>query len=300
MSTTKTRAICRHMIRLLLIAMLVMSSQGVAQTISKPVVLSLKPYASTSLKTVDVKVGAQTVPFLFDTGGGLTVVTPDVAKRLGCIPFGQVTGFRATGEKITEKRCGPVTLQIGAYLTHGETGVFDLMGMIRGQVERARKAGKDVPMPPTLGGLIGLSSFQHQIITLDYAHDRIIVETPRSALIRTSSMQPVKARVASEASGSVDVFLQARAQTGTLWLELDSGNNGPTLLAPHAIRQLGMALPKGKRQSLDIDLIGLGKVPATVMRRPMIYDGQLGIALIDKLVVTIDLANGHAWAKALP
>lgn len=264
---------------------------------SRPIVLPLEPYADTPLKAVAVTMGGKTVPFLFDTGGGLTVVTPEAADTLGCTPFGQVTGFRADGEKITEKRCGPVALRIGAYGTTDEVGVFDLMGMIRKQVEHARKAGRDVPMPPTIGGLVGLSSFKGRIVTLDYAHDRIVVETPASARARIRSMQPVAARVVTEASGSMNVLLQARAQTGTLWLQVDSGNNGPTFLSPHAAAQLGITLPKDKQEPLDIDLIGLGKVPASVRLRPMIYDGQLGIGTIRKLVLTIDLADGRAWAE---
>lgn len=290
----------RALFSLFLIVATSMPGVAQAQRPDQPVVLQLKPYADTPLKTVDVKVGTHTLPFLFDTGGGMTVVTPAVTDALGCTPYGQATGFRADGEKVTWKRCGPVTLGIGAYKARGEVGVFDLMGMIKSQVERARKAGHDVPMPPTLGGLVGLSSFKDQTITLDYAHDRVTIETPNSARARTRSMHPVHVRVVTEANGSVAVFLQARAQTGTLWLELDSGNNGPTFLAPHAVKQLGITLPEGKKKSLAIDLIGLGKVPATVARRSMIYDGQLGIGMIRKLVLTLDMADGRAWAAFSP
>lgn len=263
----------------------------------RPVVLSLEPYAGSSLKTVGVTVGDKTIPFLLDTGGGITVVTPEVVDALGCEPFGQMTGFRADGTEIRARRCGPTELRIGAYRAAGEVGVFDLMGMIRDQVEQARARGQEVAMPPTVGGLIGLASFEQQTLTLDYAHDQLIVETPHSAGARTRSMRPIGVRVSTGASGSVEVFLEARAQTGTLWLQLDSGNDGPTFLAPHAVKQLGIVLPPGERDSLNIDLIGLGELPITVMRRPMIYDGQLGLGAIRKLLLTIDLADGRAWAS---
>ena len=38
-------------------------------------------------------------------------------------------------------------------------------------------------------------------------------------------------------------------------------------------------------------------VPVTVARRPMIYDGQLGVTAIRKLVITVDVPQGRAWAK---
>ncbi len=282
---------------LLLATVILPLATATAADHGKPVVIPLHTYADTPLKTVQVKAGTKTLPFLFDTGGGLTVITPDVTSVLGCEPFGQVTGFRADGEKISLPRCGPVTLRLGDYAARGEVGVFDLMGLIRGQVEQARKQGHDVPMPPTLGGLVGLASFKNRAVTLDYAHGRIIVETPASLRKRIASMQPIRVRVVTEASGSMAVFAQARARTGTLWMELDSGNNGPTFLAPHAVTQLGIKLPEGKTKSMQLALTGFGKVPVKVSRRTMIYDGQLGIGMIDDYVWTIDLEHGKAWIK---
>ena len=263
---------------------------------ARPIVIPLHAYADTPLQTVQVDVHGKTVPFLFDTGGGLTFVTPDVTTSLGCQPFGQATGYRADGEKIAFPRCGPADLRIGDYDTNDEVGVFDLMAMIRKQVDHARQQGHDVTMPPTLGGLVGLSSFRKQVVTLDYAHDRIIVETPQSMRARIATMKPLEVRLATLPSGGIEVFVQARAAKGTLWLQLDSGNNGPTFLAPHAIEQLGLDLPEGKTKQVDLDLTHFHGVPTTVARREMIYDGQLGIGLISKLVITLDLQHGTAWA----
>jgi hypothetical protein len=263
---------------------------------AQPIVIPLHTYADTPLQTVQVTLDGKAVPFLFDTGGGLTFVSPEAAKSLGCQPFGQATGFRADGEKISFPRCGPTEFPIGDYRAEGEVGVFDLMVMIRKQVEGARKQGRDVPMPPTLGGLVGLSSFRHQVLTLDYAHDRIVVETPQSMRTRIDSMTPLDMRLATLPSGGVEVFIKVKATKGTLWLQLDSGNNGPTFLAPHAIEQLGLDLPKGEKKRVALDLTHFQSMPATVARRDMIYDGQLGIDVIDKLIITLDLQHGKAWA----
>ncbi|MBP1474524.1 hypothetical protein J7I44_09430 [Frateuria sp. MAH-13] len=263
---------------------------------TQPIVIPLHPYADTPLQTVKASIGGQAIPFLFDTGGGLTFVTPGVADTLGCQPFGQATGFRADGEKIAFPRCGPIRFGMSGYGAQGEVGVFDLMAMIRQQVEAARKQGHEVAMPPTLGGLIGLSSFRHQVLTLDYAHDRIVVETPQSMRARVATMTPLDVRVATLPSGAIEVFVRATAAKGTLWLQLDSGNNGPTFLAPHAIEQLGLDLPKGEKKDVALDLTHFGSVAATVARRDMIYDGQLGIGLIGKMVITIDLQHDRAWA----
>mgnify|MGYP002713103871 CR=1 FL=1 len=110
-------------------------------------------------------------------------------------------------------------------------------------------------------------------------------------------MRPLTVRVATEADGSKVVFVQAKAETGTLWLELDSGNNGSTYLAPQAIKQLGITLPKGEKASVQLQLAGFGEVPVVARRRTMIYDGQLGIGMISKFVWTIDLKTSRAWIK---
>lgn len=68
---------------------------------ARPVQLMLRPYGHTALRTVEVTVNGHESPFIFDTGAGMTVVTPEEARYAGCTPFGQVTGFRADGGKVT-------------------------------------------------------------------------------------------------------------------------------------------------------------------------------------------------------
>lgn len=250
----------------------------------QPIRLLLQPYAGTDLRTVDVDVSGRRSPFIFDTGGGSTVLTPDEATLAGCTPFGAATGFRADGGRITDPRCGPVTLGIGGYRVRREVTVFDL----------DRLLGRGAPR---VGGLVGLSSFDGQAITLDLAHDRVTVETPRSLARRIRHMRPIRVRYARGAGGDVEPFIEIRAKTGTLWLEVDSGNNGPVFLAPPAQQQLGISLPKHGAQPLDLDVIGLGRVAARVASREMIYDGQLDPAFLKQMILTFDMRHGSAWAS---
>lgn len=251
---------------------------------SSAIELVLKPYAGTALRTVDVAISGKTAPFLFDTGAGLTLLTPEQVTNAGCTPFGQVTGFRADGGKLALQRCGPVSLDIDGFKADGEAGVFDLMRLI----------GKGAP---PVGGLIGLSSFDGRAITLDLAHNRMIVETHHSLGHRVHDMRPIHLRVVRGAGGDVVPFIEVQAKTGTLWLEVDSGNNGPVFLAPHAQQQLGISIAKNAKQPFDLDVIGLGKVPVTVASREMIYDGQLDPAFLKQIVLSIDLGKSQAWAR---
>lgn len=249
-----------------------------------PIQLLLKPYAGTDLRTIDVDVSGRTTPFIFDTGAGFTVLTPDEIKLAGCAPFGAITAFRADGGRITNPRCGPVTLEIDHYRVRREVTVFDLNRLL----------GKGVP---PVGGLVGLASFDGRAITLDLAHDRVTVETAGSLARRIRHMRPIRVRFARGAGGDVDPFIEVRANAGTLWLEVASGNNGPVFLAPHAQQQLGISLPKHGAQAYDLDVIGLGPVAVRVASRDMIYDGQLDPAFLKQVLLTLDIQHGSAWAS---
>lgn len=251
---------------------------------ARPIQLTLSPYANSDLRTVEVTVNGHESPFIFDTGAGVTVLTPQQTRYAGCMPFGQITGIRADGGKVTSSRCGPVPLSIGDYRVDREVAEFDLDKLL----------GKGAP---PVGGILGLASFDGAAITLDLAHDRVTIETRRSLARRIRGMRPISVRITRGAGGDVVPFIEAKARTGTLWLEVDSGNDGPVFLAPHAQQQLGISIPEHGKQQVDIDVVGLGPVPVTVASRDLIYDGQLDPTFLRQIELTIDFGRGKAWAR---
>lgn len=249
-----------------------------------PVAIPLRSYAGTDLRTASVQVGAESRPFIFDTGAGFTVITPDELDEAGCTPFGRVVGFRADGQPVALKRCGPVRLSIGGFAATGEVASFNLDSLL----------GKGAP---PVGGLLGLESFRGQAITLDLGHDCLMVETPASLRARIRSMHRVGVRLSSGPGGDVVPFIQVRARTGTLWMEVDSGNNGPVFLAPNAVAQLQLDPGSAAHFPTTLDVVGLGRVPVVAARRNLIYDGQLDPAFLRRIVLTIDFARETAWAE---
>lgn len=249
-----------------------------------PVQLTLRPYANSDLRTVEVTVNGHEMPFIFDTGAGITVLTPQMARYAGCTPFGQITGFRADGGKIVSSRCGPVTLAIGSYRVTGEVAEFDLLKLL----------GKGAP---PVGGIVGLASFEGRAVTLDLAHDRVTIETRSSLARRVRDMRPIKVRIVRGAGGDVVPFIEARARTGTVWMEADSGNDGPVFLSPIAQQQLGISIAAHARRKLDLDVIGLGPVPIEAASRDMIFDGQLDPTFLRQIELTVDFEQGRAWAR---
>lgn len=266
------------------LGVVILALAGCASSRTQPISLTLnRYYPGTGLRTVDVTVNGHAGPFILDTGAGATVLTPQEIRYAGCKPFGKVTQFRAQGGRITSSRCGPVTLEIGAYRVDRDVQVLDLASLL----------GK----APPVGGILGLASFQGQAVTLDLAHDRLIIETRRSLARRIRGMRPVRIRITRDQAGAVVPFIEARARTGTLWLEVDSGNAGPVFFAPHAEGQLGIEIPaRGKRQ-LGIDVIGLGRVPVTAATRDLIFDGEVDPAFLRQMVLTLDLEHDRAWAR---
>ncbi|MCA8953198.1 MAG: retropepsin-like domain-containing protein [Planctomycetes bacterium] len=251
-----------------------------AEAHADPVQLTLAPYFG-PLRTLNARIGDRDVPFLFDSGGGGTVVTPAVLKELGLKPFGRGTGFRHDGTRIDGQRAGPVSLQFGGFRYHGEIGALDLEAFGLKQI----------------GGIASLQTFAGHAITLELAAGRLVVETDRSLAERIREAEPLQVRLAHPAGGAgLDLFVAITGEHGPQWFELDCGNTGPVLVAPHAWSELG--LPDGEDETdAKLDVSGLG-VTCRVRSKEMIYDGLLNAEFCARHVLTLDLRVGRAWAKA--
>ena len=247
--------------------------------------ITLDPYLR-GLRTLDVTVAGETLPFLFDTAGGVTLVTPEVAARAGCEPFGQGVGFRHNGEPVTLERCRGVEIAIAGHPTRDEElAVWDLMAVLQGA--------------PVVGGIVSLKSFEGETITLDLAGGSLRVES-ESGLERTvDGMTPIRVRDARQAGGAaLDLFVAIEAPEGPLWFELDSGSVSPVLVSPQAAELLGLDLAEGEPREVDLPVAGLGTVRTRAQaKEDLIYDGLLGAAFLEELVVTMDLDGFRAWAR---
>ena len=265
----------------LLVAVASLTAGVWAHAQSAPVEIAMRPYIAT-LRTVSVSVGRETLPFLFDTGGGFTVLTPETARVAGCAPFGRLTGFRSSGERLDLPRCGPVTLVVGDVPLVGEVAVLDVMRLLEGA--------------PTIGGILSLQSLEGRAFTLDLSGNRLVLETRDSLAARTAGRSPVAVRLSRQAGGAaIDLFLEVAAPGGSLWLELDSGNAGPVLLSPHAITQLGLTTKGEAPQRVTLDVRGLGPIAVEAVTKDLIYDGLLNARFLESVVITVDLASGRAW-----
>ncbi len=247
-------------------------------------VLPLAPYLG-RIRTVSVRVGDTTLPYIFDTGGGITLITPEVAAAVGCHPFGRAVGFRHNGEQVAMQRCPPMALQLSGWrVAPREVAVFDLMSLLPDGV-------------PALGGIVALDAFGGRGLTLDLARDRVTVESEASLARRVAGATELRMREARQMAGaSVDAFLAFDGDREPLWFELDSGNTGPVLIAPHVARSLALDLSATEPRSVTLTLAGYGPVTVEALGKDdLVYDGLLNAAFLEGVTLTLDLERERAW-----
>jgi hypothetical protein len=287
--------IIRQLFGILLIVALFGAAAARAQTAVQPLEIKLEHDVLGKAPTINVQVGGsggKTYPFLFDTGGGITTITPAIAREIGCQPFGQITGFNAGGTRLDFKRCDNVDLKLGNFQTRVNTGIFEIMHFFS-------------PDTKEIGGIVSLQTFENRIITIDLSGNRLTLETDASLAERIKDMKPLESRIGSQGGGGViDIFVAANTPKGKIWLEFDTGNFSTLLFSPHAQEMLGINFDAPNRakttKPVRLDLIGLGTVEMPARERSMIYDGMLNYETISKWLVTIDLRNGRMWAKVKP
>lgn len=190
------------------IASLALVSEAVAQ--SRPTTIALSPYLGV-LWSFEAELGGKPRTFLFDTGGGITVITPATATEIGCTPWGQLSGFRMRGERVDMTRCDGLGLRTdGVDLTARTVGVIDF--------DRLLPKGA-----PPLAGSVALDAFAAKIVTIDLAHRQIVLETAESLGRRIENAREIEFHIAREVSGrSVTPFVAVRTPKGNLWMELDT------------------------------------------------------------------------------
>ncbi|MBA3848700.1 MAG: hypothetical protein C0502_01735 [Opitutus sp.] len=274
----------RHSHLLFSLCLVLLTGVRAATPGDSPQVLPLRPYIVAGWRLLEMNVNGVSGQFVFDTAGGLTLITPEFARALGLKPAGQVTGFRHTGERIIFPLIPVQAVSVGGRtLARNEVAQFDLMKLLEGA--------------PPLQGIVGLDLFDGTALTIDFGGDRVIAETDSSLAARVRDMQPVQIRPARGSGGaSLDIFMAAASPQGTLWLELDSGNAGPVLLSPHAAEQLGIK-PGDQPAATTLHLPPATGYACTVSVKETIYDGLIDAAFFNQHVVTLDLKNMRAWIK---
>jgi hypothetical protein len=234
---------------------------------------------------VHASINGQERSFLFDTGEGVSMISPDLAKAIGCKPWGQITGFRMTGQRIDTQRCDNVTFDMAGLSFRAPSAmVFDIMSFFPANA-------------PRLDGSIGLDIFAGKQITFEFARNTVVVESASSFASRIAGATEVPIRIVRDAEGlALAVDLGVPTRDGTAWMELDSGGGGAFIIGKHVAELFGLDPASRATQSVSFTLAG--KVPVTAPARvmnSMIMDGNINVPFLSKWDVTMDLASDRAW-----
>lgn len=263
----------------------VILSASAAAAANQPIILKMEQFRrSVALRA---EVGGKERLFQFDTGGGNSFISPEIAKALACEKGARVVGFRMTGEKLEAPRCDDVAVKIG-----GQPFTIPVAGVY--QVGEFNAKGV------TVDGLIALDLFEGRTITLDFAKLQLIIETPGSAAERMATAIELPARLVRELGGyALTVDVQVPSEVGHLGFELDSGNGGTILISKPYAKLFGFDPEKGPQPGKFE--VGHGIVAeGLVFPAGITLDGNLGMPFLKNYIVTLDLDRGRVWLARNP
>lgn len=263
-------------------AVVVLAGAAPAAAPSPEAVLRLEPYRSTV--ALRAKVAGTDGFFVFDTGGGLTSITPAFAEKIGCKPWGRLTGFQMMGQRLDTTRCDDAQVRVGPLSLGPRTlSVLDVMSLFP----------KDAA---PVDGLLALDLFDGKAITVDFPGATLTVESPASLRERVAKMTPVPARLAREVQGrALAVSAGVPSPRGPIWMEIDSGNGGTILVSKAYATLFGLDPAREGPQEASFDIAPGLHVEGRAFTPDMILDGNIGMPFLKGVVVTVDLREGRMW-----
>lgn len=227
---------------------------------------------------------------LFDTGGGLTLLSQSAANLVDCTPYTRLTAFRMSGERFDVDGCGPTQLAFGSLLVEPEAAVFDLMALLPEGL-------------PRLDGLASLQTFAGHVAVIDLANNELTIADSVSR-DDTRGLAPLTVRLSRPFAGAgLDVFVRVSGSSGPLWFEIDSANLDTVRISRRALDQLEFSpaqlqsLRQGASTEVTLPIDGLGRVAVTAGAADIIYDGVLNADFLERVKLVLDLRHSLGWAK---
>jgi hypothetical protein len=237
------------------------------------------------MMTVHASVRGHDGNFIFDTGGGISYISPAFAQTIGCKPWGQITGFTLTAQRLDMPRCDGLAFEIQGNSYGAPTfGVFDIMKFMPANV-------------PQIDGSIGLDVFDGRAVTLSLAQRKLIVESASSLRERAKRGKEIPIRLVRE-TGGIALAVQVAVPTpdGMAWMELDSGNGGANVIGKHLVGVMKLDSSKNGPQPASFFIAGGVPVEGMVrVNEKLTMDGNIGTRFLINWDLTLDLAKGRAW-----
>ena len=259
-------------------------------------------YVGQNWLKVAATVGDQPTHLLFDTGGGITILSKTLCDRMKCISDGTFSGKRMSGQPIEVQMARVPSITIGSRRVNAPVAVLDTSGLLH----------------PDLGvdGIGGLDLFRDQAVTIDYAKHQLVIEDATSLEARKNSGRVTKVRVENDGpSTCVYLPLQISADLPPAEMEVDTGSRDLILNEPY-MNALGIdpnganvKRVEGKDETANAYRRYFAELPraltipdaenisapagATVMFQKIIHDGLVGHSFLSAHTVTFDVAHAE-------
>lgn len=262
-----------------------MAAQSGAVSPQPEAVIPLSLYVG-KLTAMEATVNGRTGTYFFDTGGGVTVISPATAAAGGCQPWGNVAILRMNGERLDAPHCENVTVVTPAGSYRASTAVvMDINALL------------EKGMPP-VEGLVALDVFAEKTVTLESKGRRLVIESPESLKARLVTAREVPLRMVRDGQGLALTFdLGVATAKGLAWMEIDSGNISDTMMVSTWVAPLFKLDPASREiQAVDGEVMPGIKLPSKARVLPnMIMDGLLGADFLKDWDLTISVKGGRAW-----
>lgn len=123
-----------------------------------------------------------------------------------------------------------------------------------------------------------------------------MLETPATLNARIAHAKVIPIRLVRDVEGAaLTVNVGIPTTQGMLWMELDTGNTGPTLIGRHAAALVGLNSDKKDVQELAMPLVPGVVVHGRARVRDLIMDGDIGRDFLNRWDLTLDLAHERGW-----
>jgi hypothetical protein len=233
---------------------------------------------------LSVEVNGHPFRFGLDTGGGVTLISPDVVAAAGCTPWGRTTGYTMMGRRLDGPRCDGVAIDIA-----GHPFTPPIAAVLAPELVE--------PNDRDLAGSLALDAFEGRAVTIDFGGGRFVVESPASLAARVRTMTSLPIRLVRELGGRSLVPVAAvPTPKGPVWFELDSGNGGTVLVRKAYAALFALDSTAAGPQAGEIAVLPTVHAQTDRIFTPdMIIDGNLGMPFLRNWVVTLDLATARAW-----
>jgi hypothetical protein len=236
------------------------------------------------IQSIQATIGGKPGTFLFDSGIGVSAITPEIATAIGCKPWGKLTGFRAIGERVDMQLCNETRLVVGGLpMTMPQVAVIDLKHFMGA-------AGAK------FAGVLGLDIFAGQVVTIRVAQGQIGIETAKSLARIAAAGHAVPLRLVRAAEGAaLTADFGVPTSSGMSWWEVDTGNYGQFLVDRAIAPLLGLKPDEKQPQILSATLVAGVRLAGPALVKDLILNGNIGRSFLKNWNVTLDLSQGHAW-----